>query len=373
MHRRQQSWGYRRRRTALRILFGFAAGCAFADAANPIMVDAAIPGMDPSLVRERPMTRNTAGEYSMEVESVACLDGQCKVQAVRLYWDELGRYRRYELAPGTVLEKTEGKPFTDEDYAKLHDILSDSASPLADVDIKTMMGKPAADDGVDVMSGATATVPDSAVVKGASWTCHTLWHWAHGAPSKIIRRTTGRSMSLDDLHQVLAEGSAEYRLLALEELNLRRSYDDATAQRVATLAPTADMDAAGPLIEYAFHAPADRQSPIAESLFHSGSALLRACILDQLKRNPAPLDEEFAEWLSRELAGMQSYMEVDSILELLGTRQPVPAPILHRAAILLDRDDFLSARRAYWFLQAQTLPYNLEEQVKAFHDQHPGL
>lgn len=87
---------------------------------------------------ERPRTGGQSAEFYGETKSVYCADGQCREVMVRIYWDELGGYLRFELPAGTQLEKTAGAPFTKTGCPKLDQILRDRDSPLKDMTLITL-------------------------------------------------------------------------------------------------------------------------------------------------------------------------------------------------------------------------------------------
>lgn len=59
-------------------------------------------------------------EYFMDVDSVVCSDAQCEIVTVRIHFDPLGNYERYELPSGGNLTKWGHKPFSLADHRNLH-------------------------------------------------------------------------------------------------------------------------------------------------------------------------------------------------------------------------------------------------------------
>jgi len=93
-------------------------------------------------------------QFYMDVESVYCDENVCKVVPVRITWNEIGQYIKYELDSGIQLEKAEGIPFTEDDYRQLHDILLDKRSIFNIVSIEDIVKKENIQ-GVVAVSGAT--------------------------------------------------------------------------------------------------------------------------------------------------------------------------------------------------------------------------
>ncbi|MEP1893991.1 MAG: hypothetical protein ABJJ14_20070, partial [Cyclobacteriaceae bacterium] len=160
--------------------------------------------------------------YYMNVESTICLEGVCKIVPVRLYWNPLGQYIEYELDKGVTLEKTEGRPFLEEDYVILHDLLKDPQSAYRDIRYDQITKeKVVGENQIDAISGATSIIlAKGQTVVGAAWTCFTLWHWAHGPVVQVIRGLTGTSLTSVQLKKLL-KGSDDDIIFALEELMRR--------------------------------------------------------------------------------------------------------------------------------------------------------
>ncbi len=143
--------------------------------------------------------------YAMWVDSVICRDTVCDVVKVRIHWDALGRYQRYEIAPGSQLTKLDHVPFTKADLAKLQRILAASDSPLKEVEKESMTGKETnLPKGVDAVSSPTILTLKTAVIVGAGYTCYDLWHWANGLLTDHIRNLTGTGSSVPKLRTYLA-------------------------------------------------------------------------------------------------------------------------------------------------------------------------
>ena len=108
-------------------------------------------------------------DYYMDVQSVICLEQVCKVIPVRIFWNNLGEYQRYELENGATLEKYEDAIFDPEDYPKLHSILANIASPFKDVYIDEILT--VVDDESDAISGATALELDEEDLALCTFVC----------------------------------------------------------------------------------------------------------------------------------------------------------------------------------------------------------
>lgn len=315
--------------------------------------------------------------YAMWVDSVICRDEVCDIVKVRLHWDALGRYQRYEVAPGSQLTKLDHVPFTKADLARLQEILADPASPLKEVDKEAMTGtkhpaSPPLPAGVDAVSSPTVLTLKSAVVVGAGYTCYDLWHWANGLLTDHIREFTGNDSCNRRLLAYLGGEDTGGARLALEHLAKRGLHDRATIDAVT---------AAGRMGHAALVKPTlvclERIAPSAQvrddailDIFSTSGSKKRVLILEALlgpPRKPAPA---FCDRLSDHLPDLDTYYEVHLFLTLMEQRNAASAKLTRKTAALLDHDKFFVSRRAYQHLAPQELPPKIRKRVEAYEDLH---
>lgn len=305
-------------------------------------------------------------EFYMDVRSVICLDTKCKIVPVRLFWDHLGFYKRYELARGVKLEKAEGKLFTRDDYRKLHQVLQQENSPLKQLKLEDLVAEGNEQLVVDAIAGATILIDEGAVVEGAAWTCYTLWHWVYGDVVKIIRQITGDANSLEELRTFLNEGDEDHQVFALEQLLARGAYDSQTADAVIDLASGASQQLSKQLLKYVEQAPSVLYYDAMGRLFNNGDDKQRIMYLNSLLETENIPPPGFYDKFSQQLCHLNSYQEVNILLNIFENKKLSSTEIIKQALCLLDHDKFLIARRAYWFLESQDLPAAAHERVELF-------
>ncbi|MCL4207850.1 MAG: hypothetical protein KJ000_35640 [Pirellulaceae bacterium] len=130
--------------------------------------------------------------YFMDVDSVICADAKCEMVTVRIHFDLLGDYERYELPSGGNLTKSGHKPSSAADHAKLHQILSDPYSQLKSVggdQITIPSNSATPGDGDDRISGATALSKRNMVVVGAAYSRHAV---GLSRPDQWVARASGQ-------------------------------------------------------------------------------------------------------------------------------------------------------------------------------------
>ncbi|TWU42358.1 hypothetical protein [Novipirellula artificiosorum] len=317
--------------------------------------------------------RNEAGqpfEYWVETQSVFCVDEQCKVVTVRIAWDELGHYKRFELAAGVQLEKAEGKPFSEADYQKLHNILADQDSALKTILPTEILNHESSDNDVDGVSAATPLLYEGAVVKGAAWTCYTLWHCANGQLRQIIHDLTADQCTVAEIRTYLQTGDEQHQLFAMEQMMRRKLYDPSSLDAVTSRIPEGSRTVIKMALQYLNQAPDDAYFPSMTQALTDSRAEQRTMVLnDLLHCSRSPPTHLIEQW-SGQLADSRSYQHVALLLRLLESHDASSRTVTNHVLGLLDDPNFLIARRAYWFLKQRSLMDAQQERLDAFHHQH---
>ncbi|MFV1994747.1 MAG: hypothetical protein ACC661_04870, partial [Verrucomicrobiales bacterium] len=292
-------------------------------------------------------------------------------------WDALGRYQRYEVAPGFQLTKLDHVPFTEGDLAKLQRILEDTDSPLKEVEKESMTAKAPArpkksSTGVDGVTGATVLTLKSAVILGAGYTCYDLWHWSNGLLTDHIRDFTGVDSSEKKLRDYLASDDTESALLALEYFRKRRIADRASVDAIIAKCRTGDEALLVPTLAYLREtAPSDQvYYDSIVSLFSAPESKKRLLILDHLASDGQKPVAGFYDRLCEYLPELESYYEVHLFLNLMEKRNAASAVVAKKAAKLLKHEKFFVSRRAYEHLEKRRLPADLQKLVDAYYDEN---
>lgn len=342
--------------------------------------DYEIEVLHPGIALDKPIQKNLVqskcngkveNEYYMDVESVVCGDSQCRIDIIRIYWDELGFFNKLKLPEDVELEKAEGAVFTSEDYLKLNTILSDKNSELKDVNKYEVTGS-GAGEGIDAFSGATVALGADSYVKGAVWTCYTLWHWANGSTVNSIRNITGDGMTAKGLVNWLESDELERQLFAIQQLT-RKKYQDADALKaVLELAAQKNKDLQKHCIQYIEELS---EIPYFKSILtllimnnHDLSVLTLNSLLEKELRFP----DEYIEELGRNVVSRDSYQQIDLYLKILEKQKTVSAETVENCLNLIKHDNFLIARRAYWFLSQQKVSNQQKLLLKTFYENNGG-
>lgn len=79
--------------------------------------------------------------YNVRLQVHVCMDNQCRIVHLTMYWDALGYYQRIECPMNAPLTRMEHEVFTDADYRKLDRILKNRQSLLATLPYEALVVK----------------------------------------------------------------------------------------------------------------------------------------------------------------------------------------------------------------------------------------
>ena len=142
--------------------------------------------------------------YMGRISTPVCEGSKCYTIEINFYWDLIGRFIHFDTLSGKGLTKLDHIPFTEEDYRKLEAILRTPISRLGAYS-KEELVKETRSSAIDGITGATKVELKESVIEGAVYSCHTLWHIAHGPMVVELQSVTQRFFS-KDLVQKLVSG-----------------------------------------------------------------------------------------------------------------------------------------------------------------------
>lgn len=308
-------------------------------------------------------------EYYLDVDSVVCGDNVCEVIKVRIHWDALGGYLRYELPKGGNLTKNGHKSFSTADHEKMHMILSDPNSALRKFDPASLTLE-ANDHDVDAVTKPTPLFYQNSVVNGAIYTCYTLWHWANGDASAKIVEMTSKTCTHEQLMRYVNEGTEKFFIFAMNQLGERGVFDTATVNAVIK---RANHDRAFYLQGAIGYFEMSQTKNIPDlyykamlRFFSEGNSQKRTLCLRSLGESGQNGPPDFYNKIAGYLPELKSYFEVHLLLNILEKHDPDSNVVVKQAEKVLANDNFLIARRAYWFLEKRKLSGVQANVVEAF-------
>ncbi len=311
-------------------------------------------------------------DYYMDVQSVICLEQVCKVIPVRIFWNNLGEYQRYELENGATLEKYEDAIFDPEDYPKLHSILANIASPFKDVYIDEILTVVDEHGDADAVSGATALELDEEdTVPGAALTCFTLWHWAYGEIVQKIKEITGKSVTEQQLEVFLVDENHTYFDIALIDLERRKNYKTPFINRI-TERVLEEESLLKSTFYYLEKSPSSIYFSATKEVFVSGGTAQKLATIRSLKSINYKVPTSYLDRLSNDIQKLKTYQEVSFFLDLMQSKNPNSKKVVENVFPLL-KADFIKARRTYWFLRNQNLSAEQNEILNSFKRRNKSL
>jgi len=162
--------------------------------------------------------------YETDLNMAVCDDKLCANVHLKICWDLAGNYVRFDTITGKPLTKFDHKRFRDADYKKLDQILKDRNSMLRVLEKSDLVDKSIKlkATSVDAVSGATPATIKNAVVEGAVYSSHTLWHFINSQIKDSIRAFTLRKYSEQMGSQMLNSTNFETQLFALKQISLEQ-------------------------------------------------------------------------------------------------------------------------------------------------------
>jgi len=336
-------------------------------------------------LREVKDKSGSPSEYTMTVDSVICPERVCLLSTVRLTWDALGHYQRFELPQGEHLEKGlpadkrkaaadlaapwKGVPFTEADYRKLDAILKDEHSLLSQQNLAGLSGG-RGKDLVDGITGATPASVRDAVVEGASLTCFNLWHWANGEVAAAAKELTHQQCGAEMLLRFLASDKPHYVLFALEHLRLHRVFDPQAQEAVCAVMRGGGRERIDLGLAYLREALPDSDAfyRTVGGVINDGTGECRTYLLDRLASEKS-LRSTLFDTLGAGLPNWANYYEIHLFLRLAEKHGTVTPRLSAQVAQLLENPNFFIARRAYGFLSGQAAPdAQTAPRLQAFRD-----
>ena len=314
--------------------------------------------------------------YFMDVDSVVAADTKSQTVTVRLHFDVLGCYQRYELPSGGNLTKSGGKPFSRADHDRLQQILADPYSPLKSIslhEITTPQSTAAGRNRVDAVSRPTVLSKQSTVVVGAAYTCCTLWHWSHGEVVGVIRSMTIAACNKQDLLRYLRSNQDTYVEFAAEQLRMQDMFDAETIAAVVQVLRHGSVKVTNPALDYLAKASTktgnDHFFCCCDDECLVANSLKRTRFLEALRETDQKLPTGYLDRFKGWLARADSYYEVHLLLTLREREKTSAEEAVDEAISLLESDNGLVAARSCRYLKTLKLNPMQQQKLEAYERQ----
>jgi hypothetical protein len=231
-----------------------------------------------------------------------------------------------------------------------------------------------ADSDADGVSGATILSDGDAVVKGAAYTSYTLWHWANGEVADRIPEISASQCDNRQLIRLVTEGDDAVSAFAIGKLTERSVYDSESLRAVVSKLRYGSSALTRPIIEYLQSTPeADHFRTFFMAIAEcypdtEGDKRIRILesIMDTHHAPPKGYYDQISSWIP----DAQSYYEVHLLLTIQEDNNPGSPLVTEQVIRLLDNENFLIARRAYWFLEENPLSPTQQDTVDVFRHKY---
>ncbi len=184
---------------------------------------AIIPGKDSVFLN--PVFLNISDDDLYVYESIlrtpVCDDTLCQIVQIKVFWDLIGDYIRFDTLAGYPLTKNDHLLFTPEDYSKLQATLKDGNSILGRKSESELLdnNRIRYSQKIDALTGATDLQIKNAVVDGALYSTYTLWHLVNGDIKNILSECTIKNYNSKMEQQLLFSDNTKSIIFALKQFD----------------------------------------------------------------------------------------------------------------------------------------------------------
>jgi len=289
--------------------------------------------------------------FSRNIYTAVCIDSLCRPVDITLYWEMTGKFTGYSLPPGEELTKREHVPFTESDYKRLTEILSDSSSQLGFYSPEEIHPAKQAVKKSDGITGATLPDLSPWIVPEAAYTSYTIWHLTYGATrDSIINYAKKHLLSNQLLTKALQNKDPYNQIMALRwisesDLNVNQFIEPAL-----TVLRSGNYQSSRQALKFLKLSGIDKERLQMESvqLLESEEFRIKNLAIEYI-RESEKLTRPVAQALMNHIS-TDNYYLVNVILSLLEKRYNPDNEDQLKLCILLESKNENVANRVYYFL-----------------------
>jgi hypothetical protein len=288
--------------------------------------------------------------YFRNVLTGVCIDGECRLLDITLYWAATGRYLGFDIPEGEFLSKTEHVPFKKKDYDHLHLLLADPYSGLANYRIDELVPF-ASDEEVDGVSAATIAGVKDYIVEDAVYTTYTLWHIVHGETKNQVMVHTAKHLDANLLLKVLNSPNNSDLIWGLESIPPGFVWTDTLQNKLFGLVGSSELIVANKAVESITpELLGDEQAQLKLYFqFEQADYFVQRKLLKKLEEAPF-LSNIIELKLAEKLPTLNGSM-IKSVLDLFAVQQINNEESEVIIAGLLGHENNFIARKAFQFLE----------------------
>ena len=295
--------------------------------------------------------------YSREILTGVCIDGKCRLVSINLFWHVTGRYLGFELPRKEFLSKTEHEPFTPAEYDRLHALLDNSLSPLAQYSRDELVPeKDSAKNDVDAVSTATLAAVLDHIVEGAVYTTYTLWHIVYGETQREIENLTNNNLTPKLVLGLLENEVLEDKIWALNHISEKTEITPGIRNKIFEFIGGEDVyltERALNAMKPATLADKEIQEQLTERFSEAGY-LQKRLILKRLEQAPV-IHPETAKKLAGEMKNLRGAL-VRTAISLFKKHDIENKKVINEVTGLLQNENRFISNQALQYLEQLNEP-----------------
>lgn len=295
--------------------------------------------------------------YSREIMTGVCIDGKCRLVYINLFWHITGRYMGFELPRKEFLSKTEHKPFTPNEYDRLHELLANRISPLAQYSLDELVpNKDSTVNNVDAVSAATIAAVLDHIVEGAVYTTYTLWHIVYGDTQHKIENLTDNNLSPKLVLRLFENEALKDKIWALNHISEETEITPEIQNKIFEFIGDEDVYLAERALN-AMKQPTIEKKEVQERLVKilSETGFLQKRLILQRLQQAREIYPEVGEELAKNLKNMNGVL-VKSTIQLFNNHEIEDNLVIEEVTRLLENENRFIASQAVQYLEQLDTP-----------------
>jgi hypothetical protein len=305
---------------------------------------------------------------SRNIHTAVCIDSLCRLVDIRLFWEITGKFIGYSLPSGGELTKREHTPFSETDYNKLIEILSDSASQLGFYTLNEIHPVKQSVNKVDGTTGATTPDLTSWIVPQAAYTSFTIWHLTYGATrDSVMAYSRKHLLSTQILSNLLQTSDPYNQKKALEWISESKLSDNQFIEYALAILHNANYQSSRQALKFLKCTTIDKERLQKEviGLLESDDFRIKNLAIEYI-RESEKLTSPVALNLMTHLTSDNYYL-VNVILTLLEKRyNPDSEDQLKLSLLLYSKNGNVSDRVYYFLLNLPNQSSDIAKQLNRY-------
>ncbi len=293
---------------------------------------------------------NIPVKYSRKVICNVCINNECRLVNIELFWNITGSYLGFSLPEGEFLTKNEHEHFEKKDYTRLHNILNNPLSPLSNFKLTNLvLLSNVQQKSVDAVSSATNLSISDYVVKGAAYTTFTLWQIVYGETKQEVEKRTTQKLSSKIAIEVLSGNSLEAKKWVLKRIPENMKITLALTDKLLELISGNDiyLDETS-LNALPAHLLTDEIQLKLYEIFKSSGYLKNRLIIQKLNEAPS-LNNTMIRQLTTGLQNTTGTLTID-IIHLLRKHKTTDKQTIKQLSEMLNSKNRFVANETYKYL-----------------------